>query len=134
MYSLPVLNVLLLSVAITRSQYVRRGEKTAYSLVCPMPNTLWLGPNNQTILADPAKYQLKYSAENVRLTIDQLTSLDEGEYLCLNNETNHLIQRYQLKIGTIRDVLPAFLLLGSTILLFIPTFWYLGKRYSGIDR
>ena len=132
MHSLPSLFIILLSITITRSQSIICGEKTHYSIFCPIPNALWFGPNNQSIPTNSNKYEIKYSSDNVQLTIDHLTSLDEGEYVCRNNETNHIIKRYQLKLGTIKSVLLLFFILIISILIFIPIFWILGKKYSGI--
>lgn len=134
MHSFPILLIIFLSITITLSEYVVRGEKTRYSILCPIPNALWFGPNNQSILTNANKYSIKYSSDNVQLTIDHLTSFDEGEYICQNNETNHIIKRYELKLGTIKNVLLLFFILISSILLFIPIFWYLGKKYSGINQ
>jgi hypothetical protein len=135
MSSVPILLFIIFSlIEIILPDYVIRGEKTRYSLFCPIPNALWFGPNNQTIRVNSDKYQMKYSVDNVQLTINHLTSFDEGEYLCFNNETNDIIQRYELKIGTIKNVLPVFVLLITSIILLIPIFWYLGRKYSGINQ
>jgi hypothetical protein len=135
MSSVPILFfIILLLIEIILPEYVTHGEKTRCSLFCPIPNAFWFGPNNQTILIDSNKYQLKYSFENVRLIINRLTLFDEGEYLCFNNETNDIIQRYELKIGTIKNVLPIFVFLITSIVLLIPIFWYLGRKYSGINQ
>jgi hypothetical protein len=133
MPSFPILFLIIFPlIKIILPDYVIRGEKTRYSLFCPIPNALWFGPNNQTILTNSDKYQMKYSFDNVQLTINYLTSFDQGEYLCFNNETNDTIKQYELKIGTIKNVLPLFILLITSILLLIPLFWYLGRKYSGI--
>jgi hypothetical protein len=134
MNSLTILFIIFLSITITFSHHVIRGEKTRYSIFCPIPNALWFGPNNQSILTNSNKYEIKYSSDNVQLTIDHLTSIDEGEYICQNNQTNHIIKRYELKIGTIKNVLLLFFILIFCILIFIPIFWYLGKKYSGINQ
>jgi hypothetical protein len=87
-----------------------------------------------SIIANSYKYEIKYSFDSVQLTIDHLTSHDEGEYICLNNETNHIVKQYKLKLGTIKNVLLLFFILISSILILIPIFWYLGKKYSGINQ
>jgi len=132
MHSFSILFIIILLIKMIFSEYVMRGEKTRYSLLCPISNALWFGPNNQTIIANSYKYEIKYSFDNVQLTIHHLTLLDEGEYICLNNETNDIIKQYKLKLGTIKNVLLVFFILISLILILIPIFWYLGKKYSGI--
>jgi hypothetical protein len=134
MYSLSILSITFLSLTITVSQCVMRGEKTRYSIFCPNPNAHWFGPHNQSILANSNKYDIKYSSDNVQLTIDHLTFDDEGEYICQNNETNHIIKRYRLKVGTIKNVLLLFFISIVSILIFIPIFWFLGKKYSVINQ
>ncbi|CAF0845772.1 unnamed protein product [Rotaria sordida] len=101
---------------------------------CPIPNGHWYGPNNQSIIANTNKYEIKYSFDNVQLIIDHLTFFDEGEYICQNNQTNYIIKRYKLKLGTIKNVLQPFFILIFSILIFIPIFWFLGKKYSGINQ
>jgi hypothetical protein len=134
MHSFPILFIIFLLIKITRSHYVICGEKTRYSLFCPISNALWFGPNNESIIANSYKYQMKYSLDSVQLIIDHLTSDDEGEYICLNNETNSIVKQYKLKLGTIKNVLLLFFILISSILILIPIFWYLGKKYSGINQ
>ena len=126
--------IICLSITITISEYVIRGEKTRYSMFCPDSNALWFGPNNESILPQENKYEIKSSSDNIQLTINYLTTFDEGEYICQNNETNLIIKRYQLKIGRIKTILLPFFLIISSILLFIPIFWFLGKKYSGINQ
>lgn len=111
---------------------VIRGEKTRSIFSCPTSNAHWYGPNNQTI--DSERYHIKYSTDNVQLIIDYLSPLDQGEYLCLHNETNEILQRYDLKLGTIDNVLLFTCLIICFIMILIPIFWFLGKRYSGIDQ
>ena len=128
MYSLPILVISFLLIKVSFTQHVIRGEKTRLILLCPLPNSLWYGPKNQTILPT------KYSLDHVQLTIDYLIPSDQGEYTCLNNETNQIIKKYEVKLGTMKNILPLFFILISMIVFLIPIFWYLGKRYSGIDQ
>jgi hypothetical protein len=123
-----LLFILCLSTRITLSEYVIRGEKTRYSMFCPNINVLWFGPNNKSILPEENKYEI----DNNHLTINYLTILDEGEYICRNNET--ILKRYQLQIGRIEIILLPFLIILFSILLFIPIFCFLGKKYSGINQ
>jgi hypothetical protein len=134
MHSRPILFIIFLLIKIPLSHNVIRGEKTCYSLYCPIPNALWFGPNNQSIIANSYKYEIKYSSDNVQLIIDHLTSFDEGEYICINNETNYIVKQYKLKVGTIKNVLHLFFIIIISILILIPIFWYLGKKYSGIHQ
>jgi hypothetical protein len=134
MHLLPILFIIFHLIINTFSQDIIRGEKTRYAFFCPISNALWFGPNNQTIRMNSSKYEMKYSINNVQLIIDHLTSFDEGEYICLNNKTNDIIKRYQLKVGTIKNVLFRFFIFISSILLLIPIFWYLGKKYSGLNQ
>ena len=124
---------ILLLKTITRSQLIRCGEHMICSLFCPNPNTLWYGSDNQTIVNNSDKYQLKNSQENVQLIIAHFTVFDQGEYMCVNNESKALIQRYQLEVGTMKDLLPLFFLFNSVFLLLIPIVCYCTRKYSTSD-
>ena len=135
MRSFTVRCLICLSITITIStEHVIRGEGTRYSIHCPLPNALWYGPNNQSILINSNKYEIKSSLENLQLTINHLTSDDEGTYTCLNNETDQIIKQYDIKLATIENVLPLFFSVICSILLFIPIFCFLGRKYSGINQ
>ena len=131
---LSILYIIFLSTNTALFQYVIRGEKTRYAIICPIPNGHWLGPYNQSIVNNSNKYKLKYSFNSVQLIIEHLTSHDEGEYVCQNNQTNHIVKQFELKLGTIKSVLLPFFILTFSILIFIPMFWFLGRNYSGINQ
>ncbi|CAF3180868.1 unnamed protein product [Rotaria socialis] len=134
MHSLPLRLVIFQSIAIVHCRYVIRGEKTRYSFFCPIPNGHWYGPNNQSIVSNSDRYEIQYSFDSTQLIIDYITLLHEGEYICQNNQTNDIIERYQLRLGTLNDILLAYFILTFSILIFIPIFWFLGKKYSGIKH
>jgi hypothetical protein len=114
---------------------VIRGERTRYSMLCFTDRAHWIGPNNRSIKIDSNKYQIKSSSNTVQqLIIHQLNYQDQGEYVCENNHTNEMIQRYQLTVGTMKTILLPFLVLIIVILLIFPLCWLLGRKYSGLNR
>jgi hypothetical protein len=111
--------IIFLSITIPiYSHNVIRGKKPRYSIYCPILNALWYGPNNQSVLTNSNKI--------FQLTIDHLTSFDEGEYICQNNKTNHVIKRYKLKFDRMKNVLLKF--------FYSNIHSNLGKKYSGINQ
>lgn len=130
-----ILIYILLVKTITRSQSIRCGEQMTCSLLCPNPDALWYGSDNQMIVNNSQRYHLKYSPENVQLIIVHVNAFDQGEYICMNNnQSESFIHRYQLQVGTMHDLLPLFFLCNSLLFLFFPIVWYWTRKYSTIDQ
>ena len=133
------LAVVLVCLAIGRAscENVLRGEQTRYAMSCSITSSNsahWLGPQNASIISNSARYEIKSSPSTVQLIIDHLTSDDAGEYICRDNATNEILQRYQLQIGSMAHVLLPFFLTIIALLILIPLCWLVGRKYSGLGQ
>lgn len=126
--------IICLSIKRVLAENVLRGEKTRYAMLCPSEHVRWLGPENRSISTNLSKYEIKSSLNNAQLIIDHLTLADQGDYICADNRTGEVLQRYHLTVGSIRTVLVPFLIVILSILLLLPICWFLGRKYSGVNQ
>ena len=125
------------AVGQTSCEKILRGEQTRYSMSCTITNSHsahWFGPPNASIISNSTRYAIKSSPSTIQLIIDHLTSDDAGDYICRDDATNEILQRYQLQIGSMAHVLLAFFLIIIALLILMPLCWLVGRKYSGLGQ